>query len=60
MRILLIFQFIIFTNLSYAKEEFMNKLETLIEFENFYDLIQPAQEKGEEAFVWYSGIPHPL
>lgn len=38
----------------------MNKLKTLKEFENFYDAIQPAQEKSQEAFVWFSGIPHPL
>lgn len=38
----------------------MKKFETLKEFENFYDLMMPAQEKSDEAFVWFSGIPHPL
>jgi N-acetylglutamate synthase-like GNAT family acetyltransferase len=47
------------TQFIYSKEP-MNKQKTLREFENIYDAILPAQEKNEEAFVWFSQIPHPL
>jgi hypothetical protein len=38
----------------------MNKYETLVEFESLYNSFYPAQEKSKKAFVWYTGIPHPL
>lgn len=34
--------------------------ETLLEFEKLYDTIKPAQKKSKEAFVWFSGVPHPF
>jgi hypothetical protein len=33
-------------------------METLKQYENFYDLIHPAHEKSEEAFAWFSQVPH--
>lgn len=41
-------------------EDNMTKFEALLELENFYDILMPAQEKGQESFAWFSGIPHPL
>lgn len=38
----------------------MTKLNTLQEFENFYETMMPAKEKSKESFAWFSGIPHPL
>lgn len=38
----------------------MTKFEVLQELENFYDAMTPAQEKSNESFVWFSGLPHPL
>lgn len=43
-----------------SAEASMDKMQTLMEFENFYDVIQPAYEKSAEAFAWFSSIPHPL
>lgn len=33
-------------------------MEILHQFESCYEAMLPAQEKGEEAFVWFSGLPH--
>ncbi len=30
------------------------------EFENFFVGMSPAQQNSDEAFVWYSGVPHPM
>lgn len=38
----------------------MTKFEILQEFEKFYDAMMPAQEKSNESFAWFSGLPHPL
>lgn len=38
----------------------MTKFDALYEFENFYDSMHPAEVKNNEAFAWFSGIPHPL
>ena len=38
----------------------MNKFETLRNFENFYNLMHPAQENTAQVFAWFSGIPHPF
>lgn len=40
------------------KEKAMKQLQDLLQFEQFYDKIWPAQEKTSESFVWFSGIPH--
>jgi GNAT superfamily N-acetyltransferase len=34
--------------------------EVLKQLENCYDVMLPAMEKNDEAFVWLSNIPHPL
>src|SRR5438132_639391 len=34
--------------------------ETLRIFESLYQELKPAQENSDEAFAWFSGIPHPL
>jgi hypothetical protein len=41
-------------------EELMDKWQTLNAFEHFYESLYPAQEKSEEAFVWFSPIPDPF
>lgn len=41
-------------------ENSMNKLEILKHLENCYDAMRPATEKSEQAFAWFSDIPHPL
>ncbi|HSX04349.1 MAG TPA: GNAT family N-acetyltransferase [Rhabdochlamydiaceae bacterium] len=38
----------------------MNQFETLKHLENCYDAMRPAAEKSEQAFAWFSDIPHPL
>jgi GNAT superfamily N-acetyltransferase len=38
----------------------MDRLETLKHLETCYDAMRPAAEKSEEAFAWFSDIPHPL
>ncbi len=35
-------------------------MKTLQELENFYHMMHPAQENTEEAFAWFTGLPHPL
>jgi len=41
-------------------EDTLTPFETLQAFENIYDKMLPAQEKSDEAFAWFSGLPHPL
>ena len=36
----------------------MDKFEALQHFENCYDAMRPAAEKSDQAFVWFSDIPH--
>ncbi len=48
----------LFSNL--AAEESMQPFEILRKFESFYNFIEPAIENTDEAFICYSGIPHPL
>lgn len=38
----------------------LTNFDALYELENFYDKFTPAQVKSEEAFAWFSGMPHPL
>lgn len=38
----------------------MSQIETLKQLENCYDVMLPATEKSEQAFAWFSDIPHPL
>lgn len=38
----------------------MNQLDILKHLESCYDAMLPAAEKSEQAFAWYSDIPHPL
>lgn len=41
-------------------ENSMNHFETLKQLENCYDAMIPAAENSEEAFAWFSDIPHPF
>jgi GNAT superfamily N-acetyltransferase len=41
-------------------ENSMNQLETLKHLESCYSAMCPAAENSEQAFVWFSEIPHPL
>lgn len=61
MRLSFIFLYIFISLINpLSAEEAMDKFKILQEFENFYETMQPAQEKNEHYFIWFSGIPHPL
>lgn len=59
MKILSLLIVVFYANYVHSEDP-MNPFETLKNFENCYDAIYPAVEKNEEAFVWFSDIPHPL
>lgn len=49
-----------FTCLHSEEPSLKQSLNALRQLENCYDAIYPAQERGEHAFVWLSGIPDPF
>ena len=59
MKILSLLAVVFYTNYVHS-ESTMNQFETLKHLENCYDAMRPAAEKTEEAFAWFSDIPHPL
>lgn len=38
----------------------MTDFDALRALEKCYEVMKPAQEKTDQSFVWFSGIPHPL
>jgi hypothetical protein len=38
----------------------MSRREIFLNFINFYEAIHPAEENSEDAYVWFSSIPHPF
>lgn len=38
----------------------MIKFDVLQAYEKCYDAMLPAQEKGKDGFVWFTGLPHPI
>lgn len=41
-------------------EDFVDKRAIFMQFQNFYEALHPAQEKNENAYAWFSNVPHPF
>src|ERR1700691_5188044 len=59
MKIKFIFLMIICCVIAHAEEP-MKKFGLIQHFESFFEAMKPAEENNEEAFAWFSGLPHPM
>lgn len=59
MKLLFLLAFVFYVN-HIQSENTMNQFEILKHLENCYDAMVPATENNEQAFAWFTDIPHPF